>query len=57
MIGLVAMDPRILVSTLVCFALARLIVVLHGNSAYSCPVCGAKTADKHAGECPWSRRR
>jgi hypothetical protein len=29
---------------------------LRVSGAYTCPTCGAKRADSHAPECPWSSR-
>jgi len=56
MIELAAMSPATVTGALVGFALARLIIVIYRGSGYSCPVCGAKAANKHASGCPWRNR-
>jgi hypothetical protein len=35
--------------------LAYRLAATYLGEGYVCPRCGARSADRHAGDCPWSR--
>ena len=45
----------LLVAVTVAILMARRLADLYLGGYYTCPSCGAKAADRHASDCPWSR--
>jgi hypothetical protein len=45
----------LIISTLTVLTVLYRLAATFLNGNYVCPGCGARSADRHAGHCPWSR--
>ena len=48
-------SPTLLAYTMIVLLIAYRLAATYLGGGYVCPGCGARSADRHAGECPWSR--
>ena len=48
-------SPTLLAYTVIVLLLAYRLADTYLGGGYVCPSCGARSADRHAGDCPWSR--
>jgi hypothetical protein len=50
------MNPSELLSyTVGLLLVAYVLAATYLGGSYACPGCGARRADRHAGDCPWNR--
>jgi hypothetical protein len=49
------MSPFLLVTVVTFFLMAQRLADMYVGGGYTCPSCGAKSAQRHSSECPWSR--
>jgi hypothetical protein len=50
------MNPaELLAYTVATLLIAYFLATTYLGGGYVCPSCGARDADRHAGDCPWSR--
>ena len=48
-------SPALLAYTVVVLLILYRLTDMYVGGHYVCPSCGARDADRHAGDCPWSR--
>jgi hypothetical protein len=48
--------PLLLAFITVLLLIAYRIADMYLAGHYVCPGCGARSADRHSGDCPWTRR-
>jgi hypothetical protein len=48
-------SPALLAYTVIALLIAYRLAAIYLGGGYVCPRCGARSADRHAGNCPWSR--
>jgi hypothetical protein len=47
-------SPMLLVYTVMVLLIAYRLAAMYLGGGYVCPRCGARSADRHATDCPWS---
>ena len=48
-------SPALLAYTVIVLLIAYGLAAVYLGGGYVCPQCGARSANRHAGDCPWSR--
>ena len=48
-------SPALLADTVAVLLILYRLADMYLGGHYVCPRCGARDADRHAGDCPWSR--
>jgi len=48
-------SPALVAYNVIALLIAYRLAATYVGGGYVCPRCGARSADRHAGDCPWNR--